>query len=371
MTSRLKIAALLAALILMAAACGDGTTTAEAGQSTDSDSEQQSDSADQDPADDDQDGDGNDSADDDSAGNDSTDDDSTDNESADDGDQSESADDDSTDPDETDGGGLSVPAGPEVTLLDAGSEPRIEMRIAVPDGTSEVMVMEQEQSIGQELAGETLQDLTISSIIRQQIDVTVADGGFELAATVLSAEAGPNADPATAELLTGQLQSMVGVVTRTRIDEFGNLVSSQVENVDALDPASQQLMESGAQLSVPLPTEPVGVGAVWTVVQPLEISGALTTQTSRYTVESIDGSVVTLAVATDQVVEPGAIIREQGLEIEVLSWTNTGTGTLVLDLTKATPTSNVDTFAVQELAIPGSTDPLVQTIEVAVAISSE
>ncbi len=258
-----------------------------------------------------------------------------------------------------------------VTVLDAGAEPRSELRLDIADGTTQTMVMNQRQTLVQELGGEPIQDLEISIVTKQELVTNVIDGGYRVTGTVTSSEAGPDADPATAAQVTASLQAMVGVVTESEIDDRGNLITSQVDGTGGLDATTQEMMQSAAQLSVPLPDEAVGVGARWEITQPLLLAGVPTVQTSRYTLAAIDGSVVTLETESSQTVESGSTFEQGGVEIEVVSWTNNGTGTILIDLDLPVPTSTAISSAVQELLIPGSADPLKQTIDVAIEISAE
>lgn len=259
----------------------------------------------------------------------------------------------------------------QVTVLDAGAEPRTELLLDIAEGTTETMVMSQRQKLVQEVGGQPLQELEVSTITKQELTTTSTDNGFKVVSVVTSSEAGPDADPASAAQVTDGLQAMIGVTTQIEIDRRGNLLASEISGTEALDQATQELMQSTAQVSIPFPAEPVGVGAQWEVSQPISLGGIPTVQTAIYTLKSIDGSVLTIDTTTEQVVEPGSTFAQGGIEIEVISWTNTGGGTMTMDLTSLVPTSVATSSAVQELAIPGSDDPLTQTVDVTIEVSSE
>lgn len=267
---------------------------------------------------------------------------------------------------------VAAPANPaELTLLDQGAEPRTELRLRIPDGQTETMVMEQRQTLVQEILGETLQDVEITVITKQEILTTVIDGGFRVSSKIISAEAGPDVDPAMAAEVTKGMEASIGVTTEAEMDDLGNISTTAVGGTDGYNDEGEAVLQSLAQLSVPLPSEPVGIGASWEVAQSLNLAGIEPRQTTTYTLTAIEGTVITLEAMISQVVEPGSVIAQGGAEVEVASWTNDGTGTMELDLTAIVPTSTGTTNGFQELIIPGIDGVLEQTIDVVTNISPQ
>ncbi|MDX1449907.1 MAG: DUF3105 domain-containing protein, partial [Acidimicrobiia bacterium] len=82
----------------------------------------------------------------------------------------------------------------------------------------------------------------------------------------------------------------------------------------------------------PLPTEPVGVGAVWTVETTFEALGAATHATTTYTITAIEGSLVSLEFETVQEIDLEALLANPALADAEVSLTQGGTGRTVWDL---------------------------------------
>ncbi|MGH1493207.1 MAG: hypothetical protein ACRBK7_28055 [Acidimicrobiales bacterium] len=281
------------------------------------------------------------------------------------------AEDSETDVD-SDGTLTSAPIGEvELVLLDAGAEPRTELRMDIPDGTTQTMVMEQQQTIVQEVGGQVLQEIETSTITKAELVTATVEGGYLITSTIVEAEAAPDSDPAIAAQMTAALQASVGITSQVQVDYWGNLLSNEIGGTEGLDTTSNEVVQSTSQLSAPLPTDPVGVGARWELTQPLDLLGINTTQTTVYTLTAIDGPVLTLEAVISQTVEEGSTFEQGGMEIEVVSWLSTGEGNMQVDLSSMVPTSTAISSALQELALPGSDDVLKQSIDVVIKTSAE
>ena len=104
----------------------------------------------------------------------------------------------------------------------------------------------------------------------------------------------------------------------------------------------QQLSDQSSQLSVPLPTQAVGVGARWETTSQLTVSGIKFTQKYGYTLRTRDGTRLTLDVTSLQTA-PRQRVNSSGLpagaSVNVISSRVAGTGTTVLDLSQVAPLS--------------------------------
>lgn len=258
--------------------------------------------------------------------------------------------------------------GPIVELVDAGAEPRTELRLAIADGTMETMVTDMTQSISQEVDGTPLSAVTTSVVTETAIAVATVDGGFQLSSEVTGMEAGPEADPAVVAAMEDAAAQMIGLITVATLDERGIVLDQQTS--DSGNPTVDQMVDSVAGISAPFPAEPVGVGATWTVTQVLDLAGVLTTQTATYTVVELDGSTLVLDATVAQSVEPDSKLVQGGISLDVLEWTNDGTGRLTIDLTKVTPSSSMTSIGTQVFGVPGTDERLTQTIETEVTISA-
>lgn len=99
----------------------------------------------------------------------------------------------------------------------------------------------------------------------------------------------------------------------------------------------QQLSNQSSQLSVPLPTQAVGIGARWRATTHLSAVGVELSQTYEYTLVRHEGTRLTLEVGYTQTGarQPAAFPGlPAGVTAELTGWNITGTGTTVLDLSQ-------------------------------------
>lgn len=260
--------------------------------------------------------------------------------------------------------GIDPGQGPQVTMIDPGSEPRSELRFAIDTPSDETMVMSQTQTIDQRIdgtAGPTIGPLTM--IFTIDLDATDAGGGLVVvSSTVTEVALGDDVDPQVATAIESDLQALTEVTTETVVDDRGRALQTTVAGDDALDPAvasvTGQLTES-SQFAVPLPVEAVGGGAVWEVTQELEAGGIPLTQVSRYELLAIDGDDITMTVTGTQDVPPGTPLRDpsgSGAAVGTIAvWDSTTTGTVTISLDRLVPTSSAETGSLQEIDLaPGT-----------------
>ena len=264
----------------------------------------------------------------------------------------------------------------EVTVLDQGMEPRVELRLQIEPGQSEVMVVTQEQEISQTIGGQTGPDIgAIGMVIEQQL--TSSDAGADLltfTSLVTSATVAEDTNPLIAAELQTALDGMVGVTTRSVVDTRGRVLKTELDGLQSIDPVIADTMEqltTNSQFAHPLPEEPVGVGAQWQVTQLLELNGLEVEQVTSYEILAMDGSVVELALASEQFVAEGSELVAEGATATVLLWEGISSASISYDLTSMVPSSMAQLFANQELEFgPGAEKTVLeQSIQTTVNIS--
>jgi hypothetical protein len=233
-----------------------------------------------------------------------------------------------------------------VRLLDAGAEPRRELRFVISDGT-EYLDIRQTQSLDQTFDGEVITagntvtiDSTTELIGMNSDDVIAIDS------TLLTMDLVDTTDLATAEATNAALQGGVGIVTKSIMDDRGLIGQSDFAGGDG---AADELLEATSQIANPLPEEPVGVGAVWETINEFELFGIVIEQVSVTTVAAIDGDVITLTTETSQIVEPGTVGVVEGQQITFELWDTSGTATTTMDLTRLTPISASSSVATSQI----------------------
>lgn len=125
--------------------------------------------------------------------------------------------------------------------------------------------------------------------------------------------------------------------------------------------AIEQSLVQALQVSVGLPTQPVGVGAEWTSQR--SISGAVTvTQTMHVTLKSWAGKRVVLGVEFEETpINSVFAVPGTSETVTLRRYSNEGTGTVTLDLDRALPTDATITLSgARELVGSDASAPIVQ-----------
>jgi len=191
-----------------------------------------------------------------------------------------------------------APQGPEVVVLDAGAQPRHELRYDLIEGQTEGFAM---TSGG---AGRFTDQGTRSPWVETPPFVTTGlstvtaakeDGTYDIEMVIAEvAMTDDDVDPAVAEQLRVQME---GLLMRYRIDERGRVLQSETTATpEALAAGVQPGMidSMSVQMVQPLPSEPVGVGAVWEVrseaIDPNLGYTIFTTTTTTFDALQSDGS---------------------------------------------------------------------------------
>lgn len=120
------------------------------------------------------------------------------------------------------------------------------------------------------------------------------------------------------------------------IDQFGRVLNGG----GAIGSYFGQNQGLISHMVVPLPDQPIALGGSWKVISDLHVLGVVVEQVTTYTLESLNGSVIGLAieVSASQPQEPTRIDIPVQLEdgaaplAEVTDWSAEGSGTAVVDL---------------------------------------
>lgn len=245
-----------------------------------------------------------------------------------------------------DGGGVPVgdggapaaaPAGGEegVTLVSNGAEPRAARAYALAgkDARTVSIKMKISAEMGGKVQSGDAPGFRLALTFAAKKDPKPADPkapGFLLEGTLSKADLlmDTAADPKAAAM--GQMFAAAsGMMFETTVSPLGILGKTSVKADTAKDPkAAQQIVQFLPQifevLLVPLPKEPIGVGAQWKEVSREEGGRAdkPTTTTRTFTLEKVDGDKLTVKVTTqktmprqplpEQNAPPGTTIEGQG-----------------------------------------------------------
>ncbi len=269
-------------------------------------------------------------------------------------------------------------AGPVVPeLLEPGAEPRQALRFTFTEGAVTTADLTVETDVEQSVGGRT-QSLDTPPIVQTMAITTdrVTDQGAELsfevtAASVDRTETG--LDPSALDDMDAAVADLVGLAGAMTVSDTGAASDVSYEIPDDADEQTTTLLEQlegqVAGLTVPLPTEPVGVGARWQATTPFRSSGIVVEQTTTYEITAIEGTSVTYAATVEQTGERQDI-ELGGVEAELVSSDVQGTaeGTIALDAPIAPSSSTLSGRQVIAVSTGDTTQDLEQTLEISLTI---
>lgn len=126
--------------------------------------------------------------------------------------------------------------------------------------------------------------------------------------------------------------------------------------------------------TIPLPREPVGVGAVWEVRRPLRIWSARVTQVTRYELKDFDGERFRVAISVHQKATPQVADLNPKLEMHVRGYELRASGHALADLgLPLALEARLDSSSAADIALvsPERTEPLMSTRRSIVQLKSK
>lgn len=217
-------------------------------------------------------------------------------------------------------------ATPQITVTNAGSEPHKIMEASpnVGDSSAIEMRMTIDTSVvvdGQEAPAQADPPMVLGLVFTIE---EVTDDEIAMAFGYDSVEVEGNDDPALQETLDS-ITSMTGTIRTTRTGAF---IDGEL-NTDGLDatlaPIVDQLEGQMADMTVPMPSEPVGQGAEWDMVSQVESGGITFCNRASYQLAEFDGDNYQLQIELTQEALTSSF-EDQGVSIEVVSGTGSASG---------------------------------------------
>ena len=245
----------------------------------------------------------------------------------------------------------------DLQIVSRGSEPRRSLRYQVPKGTTQKLDLAVDMKISAGDMGGALPTIVMSLTIVVEDVVPV---GMKLRTTVVDAAARDRDESRVApEALTGALDMLRGVELTSTLTPNGRVFATKLDTgakeINASAKSQLAALTSSVDgLMMPLPDDPVGVGAVWRSSRPIEQNEMKLTAVSTIEVTALEGDKLVFAIDTaihgdDQRVE------QSGMTVEIKDVIGTGTGTGTIDLRTLAVTSELSTELRSEMQATGET----------------
>lgn len=225
---------------------------------------------------------------------------------------------------------------PDLQMVSAGNAPRKLLRYHVPKGTSQSLEVTIDMSLTAGDMGGPVPTIVMSLLLGAE-DVT-ADGSIKLHTTIVDVTARDRTEskiPASA--FAGPLGALKGIALTSTISPSGRVSKSQVEGGKQLPPDVARQLDalttSFESVVMPLPNEPIGVGAVWRSSRELAQNGMKATTVNTFNVTAITGDKIEYTIETE-VHGSDQAITQSGTTVDITDITGVGGGKGTLHLDK-------------------------------------
>jgi hypothetical protein len=254
-----------------------------------------------------------------------------------------------------------VRSGAQIQVLDPGANPRRALRLKPATAPSLRTLVFSTQLTQSGASSGTVGPLQMRTVVSYAPSPPGRDGAFQVSYAygnfeLLNSSVG---NPAQLDAVRTALAELKGLGGQYKLSSTGAVLSNRFEIPSTINQTArsvlQQISSQSSQLSVPLPTEAVGIGARWRGTTQLGAGGIKLHQTYVYRLRRRDGTQITLDTSYVQTAVSQHLPSTglpAGETVDMTSFHVAGTGTTVLDLSQAAPVSgHVDAQGLQVLRI--------------------
>jgi hypothetical protein len=240
-------------------------------------------------------------------------------------------------------------AQPQVELLEAGNEPRQELRFRPQVNAKQTSTMTFQMDTDVSMAGQTMPkvDLPPITVAIDTVVTKVEPNGnihFKSSYSNVDVMNSSSLPPQVLEAMRSQMKKMVGTSGSFIIDNRGQIqtakfASSQKSDAN-LKQFSEQMSTSFDQMSSPLPQEAIGIGAKWRVTTTPSLSGMSVQQTITYELVNLKDNIATLNMWFEQHANPQKLTLPgipNGATVTLKSLESKGDGRLMMQLDRPFP----------------------------------
>jgi len=247
-----------------------------------------------------------------------------------------------------------------VKLLEPGAEPRKALRLHPKAGDQQNLQMMIKASLAIKF-GDVLDqaikipamDFTLATTVK-----TTAENGditYELRVVDATIVEDQEVMPQLSEPLKAALEKMKGLTGTATISSLGLGKKIDFKAPEGEGPRAKQTIEDMKQsftdFLVPLPAEPIGVGAKWEVKLPIQANGIKIDQTTVYELSALEGESLTIKSSITQTAakQKLEILAMKSMKLDLEKMDGQGTGGVKVELSKivgdGTVTSHSDISA--------------------------
>jgi hypothetical protein len=259
--------------------------------------------------------------------------------------------------------------GPQVRLLDPGSEPRQRLRYRLAAGPAQSMQADIEMSMAMSVAGQEMPKVPmpvlrfVSRITPEQL-TPEGDLRASYEVTKIDLPAGDGTPAHLRAAMMDGMKALVGIKGSAPVTSRGVTKEADLEAPQDAPPNIEEIVEnlrrSLRDMCAPFPEEPVGKGAEWEITK--EIKGKIhVQQRARYVLTALGASDARLEVAITQTAPPQPLPGKRSkVKTELTSFESNGKASVHVSFDSLVPESRVslNTDMRADITDDGKTAPM-------------
>ena len=227
-----------------------------------------------------------------------------------------------------------------VVVHDAGAEPRQTLRIAATEGATQHATMTVQMDMAMAVNGRAQPTNKVPPMqMGMAVSIPDVDDDGDITGTFHYDHLKVLGTGKVADQLQAALAPLAKIRGTVRTTAFGELIDADLDTPGDLDPTLKSLIDSIEEqlgnMMVPLPSEPVGIGATWTVHTESAISGIKAQIEYNYELVAHHGDRLVLRASYVQSVQEQDVdlpTMPTGATTHVYASKVTGAGRTVVDL---------------------------------------
>jgi Family of unknown function (DUF6263) len=262
-------------------------------------------------------------------------------------------------------------AATDLQIVSTGNEPRQRLHYQATKGAQQQLDVAVDVEINAGDMGGPMPTIVMTLSLAVEDVVPI---GAKLRSTVVDVTARDRDESRVpANAISGPLANLKGVVLTTTLTSNGRLIGTKVDTGGKQLPESAKkplgaLTTSFDQLMMPLPDEPVGVGAVWRNSRPLEQNGMKMIAVNTVKLTSITGDKIGFDLET-QIHGDDQTIRQGELAVDIKDVVGTGSGKGTIDLRTLAMTSELTSELRSTMQSPGEAQAMPMKLTIATHVA--
>ncbi len=264
-------------------------------------------------------------------------------------------------------GSKDAPPPPPLTalaIIDTGLEPHALLHYQATKGTRTLLRVTADITMGD--GASKVPWPTVVTSYEVGADDVLDDGTMKVRYTVTKAEAKDRENAVlTAEQMTAPLQLLVGTAITGTLTPTGVLGAINVDSGGKQLPPAIQTQVSALSRNLehtvmPLPDQPVGVGALWTFKQAVDQNGMKVAAATTIKITAMTPTTVTITL-TSELAGPDQQVDVSGSKVTVSKIAGKMRGTGTIDLLRLTLAGELVADLAMDMSMGGQTDHTTMT----------